>query len=507
MAASGTHDGTRGGAPAGRSRVIGVPQLALILLAAVLTLRNMPAVAEYGWASASYYVLGALVFLIPLSMVVGELGTGWPLAGGNYAWVREGFGDRHGLFAVWVNWVTNLTWFPVVLSFFAATVAYVVDPSLAEDKVYVVLMVVGVLWVLTFANYLGTKWMLRLNNPSVVIGTLFPCAVLIAVGIYWLVSGRHSQIPFATSKLAPDLSSIGGLVFFVAVILGYAGMEVGGFYAREVENPERDYPRAITGATALIVGASILATLAIAIVVPHAKLSLVAGIPQAFTEVFKQIGAAWAGKLMSALVALGTLALVSTWLLAPSKGLYATERSGDLPPFLHRVNRRHVPVALLILQAILSSVFALLYLIAPGVSTGFWMLSALTAQMLLLMYILVFATAIKLRYSQPDVARAYEVPGGMAGMWIVGGTGIAGCVFSFVLGFVPPSEVKHWPTPIYVAVMVAAIAVMSVPPLIIERIKKPSWVDPHPDPVLLDATPEAASATKSARAGQAPATG
>ncbi|HME04614.1 MAG TPA: amino acid permease [Solirubrobacteraceae bacterium] len=483
-----------------RGRVISGRALALIILAAVLTLHNMPAVAEYGWASATYYLLGALIFLIPLSMVVGELGAGWPRAGGNYAWVREAFGDRHGLFAIWVSWVTNLSWFPVVLSFLAATVAYVFAPSLAENRLYVVLMVVGVLWALTFANFLGTKWALRLNNPGVVLGTLFPCAVLVALAVYWLCSGRHSQIPFTAGKLVPDLSSIGALVFFIGVILGYVGVEAGGFYAKEVQEPKRDYPRAIAVATALIVGASIFATLAIALVVPHSKLSLVAGIPQAFTEMFRQVGAAWAGKLMSALVALGTLALVSTWVLAPSKGLYATEPAADLPPWLHRVNRRHVPVALLVLQGILSTVFALLFLIAPGVNTSFWMLTALTTQMVLLMYILVFAAAIKLRYSRPEVERAYKVPGGTAGMWAVAGIGVAGCVFSFVLGFVPPSEVKHWPTPIYVAVMAVAIVVMSVPPFIIERVKKPSWVERHPDTVLLDAAPASAPAESKATA-------
>ena len=495
-----------GRSAAGRgSRVIGRPQLTLIILAAVLTLHNMPAVAEYGWASVSFYLLGALVFLIPLAMVVGELGAGWPRAGGNYAWVREAFGERRGLFAIWISWVTNLTWFPVVLSFFAATVAYVFAPSLAEDKIYVVLVVVGVLWALTLSNLFGTRWTLRLNNPSVVVGTLIPCAVLVVLAIYWLASGRNSQIPFSAGKLAPNLDSIGALVFFVGVILGYVGVEAGGFYAKEVEEPKRDYPRATSVATGLIVGASIFATLAIALVVPRSSLSLVAGIPQAFTEMFSQVGAAWAGKLMSALVGVGTLALVSTWVLAPSKGLYATERSGDLPPLLHKVNRRHVPVALLIMQAGLSTVFALLYLIAPGVNTSFWMLTALTTQLVLLMYILVFAAAIKLRYSQPGVERPYRVPGGTAGMWAVGCIGIAGCIFSFALGFVPPSGVKHWPAPIYAGVMAAAIIVMSAPPFIVERIKKPSWIDREPDPVLLDAEDQSAG-NSSASDGLLPTT-
>ena len=331
------------------------------------------------------------------------------------------------------------------------------------------------------------KWTLRLNNPAVIIGTLIPAAILIGLGIYWLAAGKHLAIPFHTSKLAPNLSHVNNMVFFVGVILGYAGIEMAGFHAKETRNPKRDYPRAIILAALLIVGISILATLAIAFVVPQAKLSLVAGILEAFQYFFGALGlGTWATQVMAALVGLGTLALISTWLLGPSKGLYAAERTGDLPPELHYVNKRHVPVALLVCQGILGTMFALLFLFVPSINTSYWMLTALTTQILVLMYIMIFASAIKLRYTQPNTPRAYKIPGGNYGMWIVAGMGIAGSLFSLIMGFIPPSGVKHWPTPIYVAAMFAAIVICSAPPFIIEKIKKPGWVEEHPDEVLLD---------------------
>jgi amino acid transporter len=237
----------------------------------------------------------------------------------------------------------------------------------------------------------------------------------------------------------------------------------------------------------LIVGVSILATLAIAFIVPQAKLSLVAGIPQAFDFFFKALGVGvWATKLMSGLVAIGTLALISTWLLGPSKGLYASERTGDLPPELHYVNKRHVPVAVLVFQGILSTMFALMFLFVPSINSSYWMLTALTTQILVMMYILIFAAAIRLRYTQPDTPRAYKVPGGKAGIWIVAGVGIFGSAFSLIIGFVPPSGISHWPTPIYIAVMFGLIIVCSAPPFIVEKIKKPGWKITNPDSVLLD---------------------
>jgi putative glutamate/gamma-aminobutyrate antiporter len=467
----------------------------LISLAAVLTLRGFPAVAEYGWSSIAFYLLGALFFFIPLALVAAELATGWPRAGGIFAWVREAFGDRSGFLAVWFEWVENIVWFPTVLSFCAATLAYVIEPALATNKLYLVIAMLAIFWSLTLANFFGMQWTARLNNPGVIAGTLVPAAVLIGLGAYWILAGRHSAIPFHASKLVPKLGSANNLVFFAGVLLGFAGIEMAGFHAKETRDPGRDYPRAIFLAAGLIVGISILATLAIAFVVPQAKLSLVAGLLEAFEAFFSSIGVgSWATKIMAALTGLGTLALISTWLLGPAKGMYASEKTGDLPPELHYVNKRHVPVAILVAQGIIGSLFALLFLFVPSINTSYWMLSALTEQILVLMYILVFAAVLRLRYTQPDAPRPYKVPGGKVGIWVISGMGLLGSVFGLIIGFVPPSGIKHWPTPVYVAAMAAAIVICSAPPFIIERIKKPSWTPAHPDEVLLDLDADAPSA-------------
>jgi amino acid transporter len=470
-------------------RVLGGGAIALITLAAILTLRSLPSLAEYGWSSIAFYLAGAIFFLIPLALVAAELATGWPLAGGIYAWVKQGFGPRAGFLAVWFEWVENVVWFPTVLSFVAATLAYVIAPDLATNKLFLVVVMMTVFWSLTLANFFGLKGILKLNSSAVVVGTLFPAGVLIILGAYWLIAGRHNAIPFHASKLVPNLGSLNNVVFFAGVLLGYAGIEMAGFHARETRNPRRDYPRAIFMAAGLIVGISILATLAIAFVVPHNKLSLVSGLMQAFSFFFHALGiGGWATKIMAVLTGLGTLAVISTWMLGPAKGLYAAEETGELPPELHYVNRRHVPVAILVCQGILGTVFTLMFLFVPSINTSYWMLTALTTQLTVMMYLLVLTAAIRLRYTQPDVPRAYRVPGGRYwGMWIVAGLGIVGSAFGLIIGFIPPSGLPHWPTPIYVGAIALAIVVCSLPPFLLDHFKKPGWRIAHPDPVLLDA--------------------
>jgi len=59
------------------------------------------------------------------------------------------------------------------------------------------------------------------------------------------------------------------------------------------------------------------------------------------------------------------------------------------------------------------------------------------------MYILVFASAIKLRISKPDADRPYKIPGGILGLGIIAGMGILICALCFGLGFIPPDQFKH----------------------------------------------------------------
>ncbi|HDZ59359.1 MAG TPA: amino acid permease, partial [Actinobacteria bacterium] len=66
---------------------LGIFTLAMINVAAVLSLRNLPSMAEYGYALIFYLTLASLCFFIPSALVSAELASGWPRKGGVYLWV------------------------------------------------------------------------------------------------------------------------------------------------------------------------------------------------------------------------------------------------------------------------------------------------------------------------------------------------------------------------------------------------------------------------------------
>src|SRR5438045_9285136 len=87
---------------------LGVFALAMINVAAVISARNLPLMAEYGWSMLALYGLAIVAFLVPISLAISELGTAWPGDGGLYAWVREAFGGRTGFLAVWAEYAQNI---------------------------------------------------------------------------------------------------------------------------------------------------------------------------------------------------------------------------------------------------------------------------------------------------------------------------------------------------------------------------------------------------------------
>ena len=141
------------------------------------------------------------------------------------------------------------------------------------------------------------------------------------------------------------------------------------------------------------------------------------------------------------LIVLGALSGVSAWIIGPTKGLLVSARDGSLPKIFSLVNRFGAPVPILIAQGIIFSLLSSVFILSDSVNAAYWMLSDLSAQLALLVYVFMFAAAIKLRYTQPNRPRSYQVPGGNVVMWIVAGSGIVCCLFAMAIGFVPPTQI------------------------------------------------------------------
>jgi len=454
----------------------------LITAAALMSIRTFPTQGVVGWQSIIFCILAIIMYLIPASLVSAELATGWPQEGGVYVWVREAFGERWGFTAVWLQWFQMTIGFISILTFIAATFSYLFNPALANDKIYLFLVIVVVWWGLTFINFYGLKAYAQISSWSVVLGTFIPAAVLIIGGFWYIFSGNPVQLTLhpALGDFIPNLSSASNLVLLVTFVFVFIGIEMTAAHATEIENVRKNYPLGILVVGVLMAIVSIVGALIVAMLVPVNSLNLLAGIMQSFNVIFSAVSLPWLTLLFALLIAIGAIGQVSTWILGPVRGLFATAAEGTLPPALQKKNENGIPTNMLILQAILITFWGAVYVILPGgVNSSFWMLFALTTTVYIVMYFLMYAAAIKLRYTRPDVPRAFTIPGGKAGMWLVSGFGFAMMAFLFVLAMLPPSQIKEGSG--FVLFMVTGTILVTLVPLIIYAFRKPEWKLKKPD--------------------------
>ncbi len=456
-------------------RVISVFVLAMLNVSIMASLRNLPLVAEFGLSALFFFFIVALFFLVPCALISAELATGWSKSGGIYIWVREALGDRWGFMAIWMQWVHNVAWYPVIMSFIAVTLAFLISPDLTNNKLFILCVILVGFWGMTLLNYLGIKTSGWFSTIGVIVGTILPGMFIIFLGVTWVAGGNPVQTSLTWDALIPSFTSIGNLVFLSGLFLAFAGLEVSASYASDVQEPQKNYPRAIVLGAIITFFVFMLGSLSIAVVIPKQDISLVAGLMDAFKAFFQYYDLAWILPLMAILLIIGAIAEVNSWIIGPVRGLYATSIHGNLPPFFQKLNKHDVPTRLLLFQALLMSITSLVFLYMPQVSSSFWILTALSAQSYLIMYILMFIAAIKLRYSKPKVPRAYRVPYQNKGIWLLSTMGIFASCFGIALCFVPPSNLQTGNPFTYVSMLFSGLFVMCAIPLIIHYKRKPHW--------------------------------
>lgn len=455
-----------------RPKTLSIFMLTMINVATIGSVKNWPVTAEYGLASIFYLLLASVIFFIPTALVAAELATSMPELGGIYVWVKRAFGHRFGFLASWLLWCQNIVWYPTALSFIAGGIAYIVNPDWAQSKYYTVALMLGIFWITTLSNLKGMKVSGWISSLGMILGTFIPGLFIIGLGIIWYATDKPMQISFSSDHFLPNLSHPTQLALFSSVILSLAGIEMPAVHAKDVVNPKKNYPKAILYSALIILGLSIPGVLAIAMIVPQKDINLYAGSLQAIHAFLNAYQLQSLTPLLAILITFGAIASVSTWIVGPTKALLAAAQGGDLPKMFSKTNEKGMPKTLLIFQAIVVSLLSLLFIFAPTLNQAYLMLNVIVAELYLLMYLIMFSAAIKLRYSAPEMERPFHIPGKNYGIWLIGIVGIVGCMFSIIMGFFPPDQIQIHNVTNYVIALFIGVLIFTIAPWIISRFQK-----------------------------------
>ena len=437
--------------------------LVMLITGAVDNIRNLPAAALFGSTLIFFYVFSAIVFLIPTALVSAELSASWPEKSGIYHWVRLAFGERFAFLAIWLQWINNMVWFPTILSFIAGIIAYLINPDLAQNKIYLVTVILASFWFLTLINLKGIHVSANFVSFCTIIGMVIPMALIISLAVAWIMMGKPLQIHITASNMLPSFSHMENWVSLTAIMTAFIGMELAAVHIKDVNNPQKTFPKAIYISVWLILLTMIFGSLAIAFVLPAGEISLVNGVMQAFTSFFAAYHIKWFIPVIAVMMLFGTSGGVISWVIALARGLLQAAQLGYLPKFFSKENKHGVAANLLITQAVFVSVICLAFLLMPSVSGSYWLLTALSTELSMIMYALMFFASLRIRHKFPEQPRPFTIPGGKIGMWIVCLLGLVGCIITFIVGFFPPTGINFGSTLRYQMMFTGGIIVMILP--------------------------------------------
>ena len=424
------------------SEKISVLALVLLITGSIDSIRNLPATALFGSSLIFFFIFSAVIFLIPVALVSAELSSTWSEEeGGVYSWVRLAFGNTAAFFAIWLQWINTMVWFPTVLSFIAGTLAYLIDPALAQNKNYLISIILIVFWSITFIGLSGLRASAAFASFCAVAGMLIPMGLIIVLAVIWLLQGHPLAVDMSLHNLLPHWQDTQSWVSLTAIMTSFLGMELAAVHGRNVRHPQQNFPRAIGCSVILILTTMIFGSLAIAFVLPQEKISLVHGVMQAFTNFFAMYHMSAMVPVLVILLLIGSIGGLVNWVISPAKGLLLAADNNFLPHSLYQLNRHGVASRILLLQAVLVTLLCGGFLLFPSINAIYWLFTALSTELYIIMYVVMFLAAFRLKGKEfAHLPRPVAIPGGQWGYYFVCLLGLSGCIITLIVGFFPPEE-------------------------------------------------------------------
>jgi glutamate:GABA antiporter len=461
----------RSRSPTGAKTTLTWVAMALLTLGSVGDLGATPATAVLGLASVVIYVVPAIVFLLPASLVSAELASGWK--GGVYNWVSEGISPRMGFVAIWCQFAQTTFYYPAVLAYIASTLAYVFAPSLAHSGLYTAVVIIVLFWAAVLVSARGVLATGRLASYGIFIGTLIPGLLLVLLAAIYLLQGNASAAPLTAHHVLPAWNGLTSVVLIVNSFFLYAGVEVNAVHVDELRDAPREFPKATLLAVVLVLLVFIFPTLAISVAVPSAHISFTAGVMQAFKSLLDHFGLSVLTPIIAVGLIVASLSGLLDWLTGPSTGLLDIARDrGYLPRYFQELNQNGVQLHILVAQGIVITLIGLLYAAVPEVSRAYWVFAALATEVYLIMYILMFVAAINLRRRQPEHQRGYRAPA-LVTICVVG---TLACAAACLVGLLPPSQLGHMSTvPYLLSLLAVTLLVGLLPPLLLHKLRRSDW--------------------------------
>ena len=422
------------------ARRLGLRDLVLFNLVAILGISWVASAAKAGPGSITLWLLAALLFFVPQGLAVIQLAADLPDEGGIYSWTRKELGELHGFVCGWCYWINNVLYYPTLLLGAAVAATFVIgqgQTGLADNWAYVLPFTVIGLVVAVGLNVVGVgtgKWLQNIGGLSV----FLPGILLVALGIYRLVSGTPANT-ISLADLKPDLGNLPMLNLWATIAFAFAGLELSSTMASEIKDARLNLPRSIYLTAPIVAVVYIIGTCSMLWLVPRDQINVVAGPLQAIANGAGRNGW-WTVSIIALLLTVARIGAVGAWLVGSSRVAFVVGLDRYFPQAFSRIHPRWgTPHVAILVQGAIAVVFLLLSVLGKGttVETAFLILIDMSLLIYFIPYLYLFICFMVHCWKRGGVTLV--VPGGKAGALLAGISGSAITLFAMVVALFPPA--------------------------------------------------------------------
>lgn len=376
--------------------------------------------AAIGNTQYFWWIFLLIGFCVPYGMITAELGTTYPSEGGMYEWVKRAFGPKWAGRVAWNYWVNFPLWIASLAVAITDIVAGMFDIELSIGVLLIIQL--AFVWLVTF---LGTQ---RIGESKTIVnlGTFCKIVLLLgigALGVYSYIKTGESANPVTSFKdLIPDLS-LEGISFISIILFNFMGFEVVGSWVEDMENPEKEIPKA------LVIGGLLMAFF---YVLPATGFNIALApevvakmdpdnVVEVLQTLFNTVGLS-AAAVSTLVVVCGFMfiytfiANIASWSFGVNEVAKYAADDGSMPKAFSKTNKEGVPAQAAIINGVVATIIVIggvvAGLISEEFSASFSLFFHLSWITLLVGYIPMFLAFLKLRKEDANKKRPYKVPGG-----------------------------------------------------------------------------------------------
>lgn len=381
------------------TKKLGVFAVILMILTSCLGIRWLPVAGSIGQPALIFWLLGGVLFFIPLAMIVVELANNFSSDGGMYLWVRQALGPKFGFFTAWLYWVNNFFFYPSLLIFMVDNFVYLLaDKTLAYNKLFIITIVLVLLWLAIIINILGVRFIAKIAGFACILNISLTVFIIIAGFAYYFMY-HTSNTNFYLASFIPNSNIINNLSNLSLLMFALSGVELIPTLASSINKPGKTISKSILISGVILLLCYILGTIGINILVSPQQLNNTTGLIAALEIITKTIHMPYLAMGLVLILLVVEFGALMVWLIAPTVMFFECVEEGIIPKWLQKINKYDAPAHALIVIGIIVTVVLVLTTYLPTVNSIFTTLVLMGTVVYFIPYLFLAISYIKLKYS------------------------------------------------------------------------------------------------------------